>query len=170
VAFENRNQLWLYDSGFTRAMRRIDFGVDRWPTNTGIEGLAADRQGLLLLFSERGTSVVTVKGALASTFPLADSSGRISDAVSLPSGRIAVLERRFTPLGFSNGLSLLEGRDGSYGLSGRIAVRVGPLDNLEAVAAEALPNGTTRLWLMTDDNLQRPMRTLLIALEWPAAA
>jgi len=45
----------------------------------------------------------------------------------------------------------------------------GHIDNVEAMAVEPLPNGTRRLWLMTDNNVQPPLRTLLIAVDVPAA-
>jgi hypothetical protein len=35
------------------------------------------------------------------------------------------------------------------------------------MTAERLPNGDTRLWIITDDNFQQPLRTLLIALDLP---
>ena len=44
---------------------------------------------------------------------------------------------------------------------------VGALDNIEALAPESLPNGQVRLWMMTDDNFHRPLRTLLIAVDVP---
>ena len=48
-------------------------------------------------------------------------------------------------------------------------LNVSPLDNAEAMAAERLPDGRTRLWIMTDDNFTRPFRTLLIALDLAVA-
>jgi hypothetical protein len=48
-----------------------------------------------------------------------------------------------------------------------IRLPVSPIDNVEGVAAERLPNGTTRLWMMTDDNFHAPLRTLLIAYDLP---
>jgi hypothetical protein len=32
-----------------------------------------------------------------------------------------------------------------------------------------LPGDKLRLWLLTDDNFQPPLRTLLIALDWSAS-
>jgi hypothetical protein len=70
-------------------------------------------------------------------------------------------------LGFRNTLVALEKSGSAYRFGRRIALPLGPLDNVEATAVERRAGGAVRLWLMTDDNFQRPLRTLLIALDWP---
>lgn len=167
VAFENRNQLWLYDSAFGRALGRIAFAQKRWPRNRGIEGAAASGD-TLLLFPEDGDAVIEVRGKSSRTVPIGNPVGRIADAARLPSSELLVINRRLTPLGFSCSLAVLERNAAGYRYSHRIALGVSRLDNVEALAPERLPGGGIRLWLMTDDNLQRPLRTLLIALDWPA--
>ena len=72
-----------------------------------------------------------------------------------------------TPFGFRNALVSLEKAGPGYRFGRRIALPLGPFDNVEAIAVEALPGGKRRLWLMTDDNFQPPLRSLLIALDWP---
>ena len=166
IAFENRNQLWLYDRQFSRAVARIDFGPRRWPRNRGIEALANDGK-VLLLFPERGDCVVEVRGASERTFRIENAAGRISDAARLPSGELLILNRHPTALGFSNSIAILERTRKGFRYRDRIRLGVSPLDNVEALAPERLPDGRIRLWLMTDDNFQRPLRTLLIALDWP---
>ena len=59
---------------------------------------------------------------------------------------------------------------GGYRLGRRFALPLGPIDFPEALAVERRADGSRRLWLMTDDNFQRPFRTLLVALDWPAGA
>lgn len=166
VAFENRNELWLYDRDFTRALRRIAFGAEQWPTNRGIEGLAGDG-GDLLLFPEAGKTVVRFRGGSGRKLSISNGGDWISDAATLPDGRLLVLERQPTLLGLSNALAILERSETGYRRGSKIRLGVSALDNLEAVAVERTAGGTIRLWLMTDDNLRRPMRTLLIALDWP---
>ena len=166
VAFENRNQLWLYDQEFGRALGRIDFGKKRWPRNRGIEGLA-NEGGALLLYPERGDQVVEVRGSSQRTIPIENPAGRISDAARLPSGELLVVNRHLTALGFANSIALLQRTRTGFRYRNRMPLSVSPLDNAEALAPERLPDGRIRLWLMTDDNFQRPMRTLLIALDWP---
>lgn len=170
VAFENRNQLWLYDPAFGRALVRIDFGRSSWRRNTGIEGMAARGEGLLL-FPEAGNTFVRLSSGRALTHPIERSVGRIAEAARLPGGGLAVIHRRWTLFGFANAISLLKpAAGGSLRVARSFRLRGLRLDNVEALAAERLASGETRLWLMTDDNLQRPLRTLLIALDVPRDA
>ncbi|HEU5285223.1 MAG TPA: esterase-like activity of phytase family protein [Sphingomicrobium sp.] len=167
VAFENRHQLWLYDPGFRRALRRIDLGKRGWRANRGIEGAVAEG-GALLLVHEEGNHVLRVAGSRARTLPIAHAGGRISDAAAIGAGRSIAVERRASPIGFRNALVILERSGSGYRFGRRVALPLGPLDNVEAVAVERRAGGGLRLWLMTDDNFQPPLRTLLIALDWPA--
>jgi hypothetical protein len=167
VAFENRDELWLYDRDFGRALERIQLGDHGWPANRGVEGIAADGKNLLL-FPEGGDSLMRVTGTRARELPIAHARGRISDAVAVGAGQFIAIERRLTPLGFRNALVQLEKTRSGYGFGHRTALALSPIDNAESLAIERLPDGTRRLWLMTDDNLQPPLRTLLVALEMPA--
>jgi hypothetical protein len=164
VAFENRNELWLYDDDFRRALERVPLGRGRWPVNTGIEG-AATADGALLLLPESGETAVEMRGPASRTVRIRNPAGRISDAARLPSGELLVVNRRLTPGGFANSLATLEASGGGYRYVGRDQLGVGRLDNIEALAPEQLPDGRLRLWLMSDDNYQRPFRTLLIAVD-----
>ncbi|MEO6581845.1 MAG: esterase-like activity of phytase family protein [Sphingomicrobium sp.] len=49
VAFENRDESWLYDQDLGRGLERIHLGDRGWGTNRGVEGMAADGDALLLL-------------------------------------------------------------------------------------------------------------------------
>ncbi len=167
VAFENRHQLWLFDRDFGRALRRIDLGRRGWGVNRGIEGLTTDGDALLLLHEE-GDHLLRVTGARARSLAIAGARGRISDAAAIGPGRYLAVERRVTPTGFRNALVPLENAGPGYRFGRGIPLPLGPLDNVEAIAVERRPGGALRLWLMTDDNFQRPFRTLLIALDWPA--
>jgi hypothetical protein len=167
VAFENRDELWLYDRDFGRALERIYLGDRGWRANRGVEGMVAEGDSLLLV-PERGDTLLRVTGLRARLMPIAHAGGRISDVVVIGPGQFLALERRLTPLGFRNSLVMLEKTRPGYQFGLRTALPLGPIDNAEALAIERLPDGTRRLWLMTDDNLQPPMRTLLVALEMPA--
>jgi hypothetical protein len=48
-----------------------------------------------------------------------------------------------------------------------VPLALGRFMNVEAVAAQPLPGGATRLWLVTDDNFQKPMTTAMFALDVP---
>ena len=164
VAFENHHQLWLYDRDFSRSLGHIGLGRRRWPHNTGVEAMVADRGGLLLL-PEAGASLVRAGRAEMRTSSLGNPMGRLSEAVRLPDGSIMALARKVGLHGFDNALVPLLPGDR---LGQPIALGLGPLDNAEALAAEPIAGGT-RLWLMTDDNFRWPMRTLLVALDLPSA-
>ena len=166
VAFENRNELWFYDAGFRRGAQRFAFGRSRWPRNTGIEA-ATTGAGALLLLPERGDSVVEFNGSSLRSLPIHAPAGRISDAARLASGKLLVVNRRLTRSGFANSVAMLERAAGGYRYRSRWNLKLGKLDNVEAIAVEQLPAGAVRLWLMTDDNYQRPLQTLLIALDLP---
>lgn len=82
-----------------------------------------------------------------------------SDAARLPDGRLAILERRVGWSGFESRIT---------GLGQPIALRLGRFDNPEAMTAAPLPSGGTRLWVMTDNDLERWRPTLLLAIDLPA--
>jgi hypothetical protein len=162
VTFENHHSLYLFDQGFTRVERRIGLGRLGWRANKGAEG-AVSGQGGLLLFPEGGEEMVRVgSDGSIERIGLANPYGRLADATTLPDGRIIVLARTFSPAGFSARLLLLDGNR----LAPLATLRLGRLDNPEAIAAERLPGGAIRLWVMTDNDYRRRVPTLLIALDW----
>ena len=166
VAFENRHELWLFDPAFRRALQRIDLGGRGWRVNRGIEALVADGDSLLLVH-EDGDHLLRMTGSGVRSIAIGNARGAISEAAALGAGRYLAVERRVTPLGFRNALVSLEKSGSGYRFGRRIALPLGPFDNVEGLAVERRSDGALRLWLMTDDNFQRPFRTLLIALDWP---
>ena len=168
VAFENRDELWLYDRSFGQALRRVELGKQAWRLNNGIEGALADGEAVLLLH-EGGEHLIRVAGSQARVFRIAGAGARLSDGVQVGSGQWLVIERRLTLLGFRNALVVLDRTGDTYRLGRRFQLPLGAVDNVEAAAVERLAGGGRRLWLMTDDNLQPPMRTLLIALDLPGS-
>ena len=169
IAFEKRNELWLFDRQFARPLKRVELGTDRWPRNTGIEALASEGDALLIL-PEAGDTVLEVRGPRLRTLSIENPAGRISDSVRLPSGGLIVVNRRLTPLGFVNSIAVFKRTATGFRYGRRIKLRLAPLDNVEALAAEQLADGRTRLWIMTDNNFRRPFRTLLLALDMPGRA
>ena len=166
VAFENSDELWLYDSAFERPLRRIAVPDDRLSINTGIEGLAASGARLLLL-PESGGSALTLGPSGWSAVPFAFPARRVSGASAIGSDSLLAVERRLTLFGFANALVRLDRCPEGYCLAWRKALPLSGFDNVEAVATEPLASGATRLWLMTDDNSHRPLRQLLIAADLP---
>ena len=123
--------------------------------------MVAEGDGLLL-FPERGGVALSAGGR---RLPIRGVSGWISDAVVLPDGRLLVANRTPTGIGLSNRLAVLERDRIGFHLRAEWPIPVGRLDNVEALAVEARPDGALRLWVMTDNNLQQRRPTLLIALE-----
>jgi hypothetical protein len=167
VAFENRDSVWLYDSKFERALQHIAVPDASAGLNVGIEGLATDG-GQLLLLPERGGRALTAGPTGWTEIAFAFPARRVSGAAALRDGSLLAIERRMTPSGLDNALVRLDRCGASYCLGWRKRLPLGPLDNVEAIATERLNSGVTRLWLMTDDDTRRPMRTLLVAADLPA--
>jgi hypothetical protein len=135
VAFEQRHSLLLFDPGFTRLLRRVPLSSPRFADNRGIEALYAE---------DRGTLVA-----------LPESSG-YSDAARLPDGRVALLERGFSWTGLRSAVRIGKAR---------IALPLRAIDNPEAIAVQPRADGGTRLWIMTDNNLDPRQRSLLLAID-----
>ena len=129
----------------------------------------SDGRGVLLATGHMGNWEMLVFAFAALYEPISylarplDNPYRLSDAALLPDGRILLLARTFGPAGFAARLLLLDqGRVKSLARLG-----LGRLDNAEAIAAESLPGGGVRLWVMTDNDFRRRVPTLLVALDWP---
>ena len=168
VAFENRNEIWLYDLPFERALARVPLRQKGLGVNTGVEGMSAAPRGLWL-FQETGRLLrLRLAADAIDRIRLDDAYGRLSDAAVLPDGRTLVLARNITLSGFRSQLLELvrERSSGELELRPFAPLGVGPFDNMEGLAIERRAGGS-RLWLVTDDNKQRPMRTLLVALDLP---
>ncbi|MCY7398530.1 MAG: esterase-like activity of phytase family protein [Sphingomonas bacterium] len=162
VAFENRHAAYLFDREFIQVERRIGLGELGWRANKGAEGALLGRHSLLL-FPESGDEIVEVGKAGIKRIPLNNPFGRLADVTELPDGRVVVLARSFGPRGFSSRLLLL-GEELEMKPFARL--NLGRLDNPEAIAAESLPGGAVRLWVMTDNDFRRRVPTLLLALDW----
>lgn len=161
VAYENRHAAWLFDREFTRVKVRIGLGGLGWRPNKGAEGALSTRSDLML-FPEGGDEMIRVERGAIQRIALANPFGRLADVTALPDGRVVAIARSVSPAGFSARLLLLDGKV----LVPLATLRLGRLDNPEAIAAEALPGGVTRLWVMTDNDFRRRVPTLLIALDW----
>jgi len=173
VAFENHNEVWRYDRAYEKATGRIEFGMKRWPVNLGIEAMVADKGGLILI-PEQAREVVTVIGDQARSQPLTGVGSKISDAARLPDGTIIVLMRDVGLTGFRVSLGVLAGQAGEWHVERRVQLDVGALVNLEGLAVERRPHGGIRLWIVSDDNFQHPLETVLVAFDlppggWPGA-
>lgn len=162
VAFESIHQLRLYDDALTRTLAVVPLDGRRWAENGGVEGMA-EQPGHVLLFAERGDMVQRFDGRKLAPWRI-DSPGRLGDAARLPDGRVLLLMRSLSPLGFSNGVALYDPGRGTTSWLGRLPL--GHLDNAEGIAAEPRPDGVIRLWVVTDRDSRARGRTLLAAFDW----
>lgn len=166
VAFENWQQLWLYDPKFGTALKRIDLGKRRWRHNRGVEAIIADGDGLTL-FPEGGREWLQLSAGQLFVRRLANRLGNIADAVRLPDGRLMLVTRKPGVAGLEKHLVVAQrSTDGGIALRSLAALGLGPFDNVEAIAAEAR-TGRTRLWLMTDNDFRARAPTYLVALDLP---
>ena len=166
VAFERWNQLWLYDPSWRRALGHIDLGRDRWRANRGIEAMVADG-GALTAFPESGREWLDVRAGRMRVRPLQNSFGYIADGVRLADGRLLLVTREFSLAGIVKTLVAVDENGPRPILRALAQLRLGAIDNIEAVAAEPRRGGGTRLWLMTDDDFRPQATTLLVALDLP---
>ena len=161
ITFESVHSAFLFDPPIRHLLRTVDLLPLGWPSNLGAEGAISTDRGLLL-FPERGDEIVVEANGRSQRRPSAEPLGRLSDATMLPDGRIVLIARSYSPLGFSARLLLFD--------KGRVTplakLALGRLDNAEAIAAEPLAGGGVRLWIMTDNDLKRRVPTLLLALDW----
>ena len=167
VAFENRNQLWRYDSTFRAGRRVVLFTNQGWPTNRGIEAMAVGDDGGLLVIPEGRGQLIAISDVVE-TLPLSSGGWTVSDAERLPDGRTMLLLRRITVTGFRNAIGELVLSKAGWRVAVRGELPLGPLDNAEGLAAEQLPAGGTRLWIVTDNDGAGYRRTLLLAVELKA--
>ncbi|MDF1726855.1 MAG: esterase-like activity of phytase family protein [Sulfitobacter sp.] len=173
VSFEDMHRVARLDAttGETRDLPTPPDFAD-FPKNSGIEALAVTPQGAPLAIPERS-------GASDRPFPLFRFDGAAWDIIADlprhrpflptgadmgPDGRLYLLERAVTPLGFRS-------RIRSFDLSAQDLDEIihwttspGIFDNLEGISLWQDRTGRTRLLLISDDNFLRIQRTELVEL------
>lgn len=181
VAYENRHRLWLYKNVGSGALLQAAVvagspkAIAELPANGGIEAMARLPSGEYLILSESGITNdgnrlgwVGRRGKWSELrlAPLGDFEP--SDLALLPGGDLLLLERRVNLLeGFVNRLSRIDAatvKPGALLQPQELALLAAPLsaDNFEAVAARPAPDGSTLIYLLSDDNQRMLQRTLLL--------
>ncbi|MGC2856520.1 esterase-like activity of phytase family protein [Novispirillum sp. DQ9] len=194
VSFEREHRLWLYppaDKPFGAPPRPLPAppGMADLPYNGGVEALARLPDGRLLVLAEDGADDAGTTAAWVGT-PADDSLAEIawsplrlkgSDgykptaAAPAANGDLLVLERAFSiPAGFTSRIRRIPADRLAPGMIAPGAVLDGPVvvrldrppvnDNFEGMATTPLPDGSTRVLVMTDDNYSGLQRTLLLSL------
>ena len=183
IALEGINQIWRIDAAMTRVeTRRRSPALRTWLANRGPEAMVRLKDGRTILFSEGedrndfGTEglVYSDDPAVPGKTPLlfyydAEGKGQVSDAAPLPDGRILVVHRKLglNPL-FTTTLAIVDPADiRKSGVVRSIAIGKVPealRDNYEG-ATVVVEDGRTFLWLVSDDNLNKWQRSLLLQFE-----
>jgi len=186
VALEGRHAVAALPSGGRQHRLVLDLEarplpepLSDLPANLGIEALAALPAGALLAIAEHGSGERHMAALLGRGVPrllaYRSAPGFAPTGADHRDGWLYVVERKLsafsgfaarltaTPVGDPADLpDVLEPALEVARLSGP-----GVVDNMEGVASEPIvPNGTVRLWLVSDDNFSPLQRTLLMTVEW----
>lgn len=149
--------------------------------NEGLEALAALADGGLVAIAEQGPESDDAdspawrrdaSGAWSSFTVKRVVPYAMTDATLLPDGRLLTLERRFSPMtGPGAELRVFDVaalKQGALVDGKLIATLFGgvTVDNMEGVAARRTDDGRTLIYIVSDDNFQRPLqRTLIMMFE-----
>jgi hypothetical protein len=166
VGYEQRHSLWLYDSGFEKALESIDLRRPDWRDNRGAEGLMATSGGLLVTAENGRDAMLAGRGAIA-RFGL-NAGAEVADAAIAPDGSHWLLLRSKGLGGIAQSIAPLVRTSSGYRAGRAMPVPKAPLDNYEGMAIERDLDGGWRFWLITDDGHRLMARTLLVALDYPA--
>lgn len=183
VSFEQTQSIRIYDLNrdgpFGPAVRGPALAETRsLPNNSGLEALTATGDGELIVGAEGGPQPTTPiwRARLDAQSPVEPSARYpISHGYSLtsldrlPDGSFVALERFFAPVIGPRARI----KHFTFDANGAIAnleewaalAPPAPLDNFEAISAVRMPDGTTRLYIVSDDNFSRRQRTLLLAFD-----
>jgi len=180
VAFEGAHRIWRYGPGARPQAARAALVTSpprlrEAPRNGGIEAMAVLADGRLFMLTEEMTNAA---GDLVGW--LRDAQGwhemayvptgqfKPTDLTQLPDGDLLVLERRYTMVGGVAArlqrLPLAAVRPGAR-LEGRELAQLIPpvnVDNMEALATVRGSDGSTLVYLLSDNNFNPLQRTLLL--------
>ncbi len=194
IGFEQQHSIWRFDAGLTRTTGHVAPPAMRgWPSNGGAEAMVRLHDGRFILFSETGASPLGgTEVLLFAADPVANphlvparsgydagGMGRVTDAAELPDGRLLLLHRGLAVQGpFVTTIALVDPAaiKADTRWRAKAVATIGPpylSENFEGVAVEdgGDPSGAgaTAVWLISDDNLMRWQRTLLLRLLLPPA-
>ena len=169
VAFEVHHWLWFYRQDFGVGFWAVNLEDQDFPTNGGVEALARLPDGRLAAFPEDGASIVLVAidTRRIERRRIGGSGGQVSDATLLPDGRLVVLRRLFGLDGVSARIDEVRWTGTEWTAAPIATLSTRSLANFEGATAALLPDGRTRLWLVSDDDFRASGRTLLVALDLP---
>ena len=181
VSFERDHRLWWYrlgDDGLYRFQEALTApeALQNTGDNKGLEAVTRMLEGATVAFLEMEEDFAGTEtpGWLDSgdgwgEFTYLSGRGqRVTDAATLPGGRLLVLERAWDLVSGNSirlaELSMLDIQPGSTAAGETIAFMEPPfsVDNFECVDALRDEQGRTRVFILSDDNFSRRQRTLLL--------
>ena len=188
VAFEQTQSIRIYDldcaGPFSAAVKGPPLAeIEHLPGNNGLEALAADETGALIVGAEgRGGTTPLWRAPLEGTSPISPaayyplaSGFSLTSLDRLPDGNFVALERFYAPLTGMRARITTFSADalkagGVLNVTelARLASPV-PVSNFEGIAAVRMNNDVTRLYIISDDNFSLFQRTLLYAFDWEQA-
>lgn len=184
AGYEDRNAIQRLDRNFDQEAIANPPAMRGWGSNTGPEAMARLPDGRFLVIEERergglhrallfpgdptlGTEPVEFRTeVIEGFFPV--------DATAMAGGRVLVLLRRIAwgmPPRFEGAIMAFDPERIAPGevWRGRLLARLEPplpMDNFEGMALTREADGARYLWLISDDNMMRYQRTLLLKLRW----
>ena len=186
VSFEQTQTIRIYDLnrdgpfGAATPGPRLA-GVERLPPNSGLEAMAALENGTLVVGAEGGDRPTTPiwlaplnardPVPITAHFPLSGGFS-LTSLDRMPNGDLVAMERFYAPvIGVRARIvripaSELHASDAPMHVE-QLA-QLGPphpVDNFEGVSAVRMPNGVTRLYIVSDNNFSARQRTYLFAFD-----
>ncbi|MFO1142046.1 MAG: esterase-like activity of phytase family protein [Amaricoccus sp.] len=170
ISFEGQDRIRRY-ADLRRAAGPVPSHPDfRFlPVNLGLESLAVAADGTLYAIPESTPApedpfpVYRFRdGAWDKSFRIPHRGDfNISDAAVGPDGKLYVLEREFSWLGFRSRVRRFDvGPDGLDNETTLLASRLNQLDNMEGISVWTDPQGRIRVTLISDDNFFALQRTM----------
>ena len=175
MAQENRGELLFLGPDGSAMAHRLPVATLR--TNRGIEAMLDldDAEGALLAFHEHGKVAYRVSAGTVTPIPVVGARMSITEAAWHPDGRAFVLLRSFGPTGFRSAVAQARISDERIELGEPLALPLPINANAEGLCVEPRgAGGSTRLWVVSDDNGLPVMAQRLVAWDvpddaWPSA-
>jgi hypothetical protein len=184
VSFEGKHRIWKYAFGragldAAAAPVATPAALADAPGNGGLEALELLKDGTLLALTEsmqdksghtRGWLINPADGKDQALAIVPRPPFRITDARQLPGGDVLTLERRFNRSG-GIGFSLRRIKAGDLNQAAPIKAKViadagmdHAIDNMEGLALRTNEAGRTLIYVVSDDNFNRPLQQTLLML------
>lgn len=169
ISTENPTRLLMYRWGHRDPDYAPEIPTQRdLEDNRGLEALALEPGGAAVALFETpdgaGYPVYRFENGAWSRGPSVPATVDFSvvGADFDSAGRLYILERAFSLLGFRTQVRRVDLRTDPVGTEMVLQTRLGEFDNLEGIAVSRTPEGETRITLISDDNFLHILRTELV--------